>query len=185
MRKHLSISWVLASDAACFIGGLLAGAVAIHLLQSAPLPNAMGSLWQVVQPSFDAVNRAGKADRGDLIPFAVRVHRALTADALRWLVGPRLHKRFGMWLNVLARILLQVDPAANTTTVPKGEVSSGRPPGSIGESAEKPQGARPEPSLLKAVGCESVASPLVEPRLARFVGRCLTLLSPPTGSAPS
>jgi 3-oxoadipate enol-lactonase len=41
---------------------------------------------------------------------SVRVHRALTADALRWLVGPRLHKRFGMWLNVLARILLQVDP---------------------------------------------------------------------------
>ena len=41
---------------------------------------------------------------------SVRVHRTLTADALRWLIGPRLHKRFGMWLNVLARILLQVDP---------------------------------------------------------------------------
>jgi len=41
---------------------------------------------------------------------SVRVHRTLTADALRWLVGPRLHKRFGVWLNVLARILLQVDP---------------------------------------------------------------------------
>jgi pimeloyl-ACP methyl ester carboxylesterase len=41
---------------------------------------------------------------------SVRTHGALTNDALRWLVGPRLHKRFGVWLNVLARILLQVDP---------------------------------------------------------------------------
>jgi pimeloyl-ACP methyl ester carboxylesterase len=41
---------------------------------------------------------------------SVRSHGAMTNDALRWLVGPRLHKRFGMWLNVLARILLQVDP---------------------------------------------------------------------------
>lgn len=41
---------------------------------------------------------------------SVRQHRTLTADALRWLIGPRLHKRFGVWLNVLARILLQVDP---------------------------------------------------------------------------
>ncbi|MGH9030945.1 MAG: alpha/beta fold hydrolase [Acidimicrobiia bacterium] len=32
---------------------------------------------------------------------------ALGTDAMRWLVGPRLRKRFGMWLNLLARILLQ------------------------------------------------------------------------------
>lgn len=31
---------------------------------------------------------------------------ALGDDGLRWLVGPRLRKRFGMWLNILARILL-------------------------------------------------------------------------------
>ena len=146
MRKHLSISWVLASDAACFIGGLLAGAVAIHLLQSAPLPNATGSLWEVVQPSFEGVNRAGKADRGDLIPFAERFGALLGAAAHEMRpASPDEHS---------GRVLLQVDPAANTTTVPKGEVSSGRPPGSTGELAEKPQGARPEPSLIKAVGCE-------------------------------
>jgi 3-oxoadipate enol-lactonase len=32
---------------------------------------------------------------------------ALSGDGLRWLVGPRLRKRFGIWLNLLARILLQ------------------------------------------------------------------------------
>jgi 3-oxoadipate enol-lactonase len=35
---------------------------------------------------------------------------ALGDDGLRWLVGPRLRKRFGMWLNILARILLHADP---------------------------------------------------------------------------
>jgi 3-oxoadipate enol-lactonase len=34
---------------------------------------------------------------------------ALGDDGLRWLVGPRLRKRFGMWLNILARILLHAD----------------------------------------------------------------------------
>lgn len=32
---------------------------------------------------------------------------ALGADGMHWLIGPRLRKRFGMWLNLLARILLQ------------------------------------------------------------------------------
>ncbi len=32
---------------------------------------------------------------------------ALGSDALRWLIGPRLRMRFGMWLNLLARIMLQ------------------------------------------------------------------------------
>ena len=32
---------------------------------------------------------------------------ALGTEGLQWLVGPRLRKRFGTWLNLLARILLQ------------------------------------------------------------------------------
>jgi 3-oxoadipate enol-lactonase len=35
---------------------------------------------------------------------------ALSSDALRWLVGPRLRRRFGVWLNLLARIVLQSPP---------------------------------------------------------------------------
>src|SRR5690606_10280991 len=31
---------------------------------------------------------------------------------LEWLVGPRLRRRFGVWLNLLARILLQSPPEA-------------------------------------------------------------------------
>lgn len=35
---------------------------------------------------------------------------ALGDGALEWLVGPRLRKRFGIWLNLLARIVLQSPP---------------------------------------------------------------------------
>jgi 3-oxoadipate enol-lactonase len=36
---------------------------------------------------------------------------ALSGDeGLRWLIGPRLHRRFGVWLNLVARLLLQADP---------------------------------------------------------------------------
>lgn len=35
---------------------------------------------------------------------------ALSEDGLRWLVGPRLRRRFGVWINLLARIVLQSPP---------------------------------------------------------------------------
>jgi 3-oxoadipate enol-lactonase len=36
----------------------------------------------------------------------------LLDDAMRWLVGPRLHRRFGVFVNVLARVLVQTKPHA-------------------------------------------------------------------------
>jgi 3-oxoadipate enol-lactonase len=36
----------------------------------------------------------------------------LVDDAMRWLVGPRLHRRFGVFVNVLARVLVQTKPHA-------------------------------------------------------------------------
>jgi len=37
---------------------------------------------------------------------------ALTDDGMRWLVGPRLQRRFGVFVNVLARVLVQINPDA-------------------------------------------------------------------------
>ncbi len=34
----------------------------------------------------------------------------LMDDAMRWLIGPRLHRRFGVFVNVLARVLVQTEP---------------------------------------------------------------------------
>src|SRR6478735_4887324 len=51
---------------------------------------------ELLQEWADAVDEGGMAALGD--------------EALEWLVGPRLRKRFGIWLNLLARILLQSPP---------------------------------------------------------------------------
>jgi 3-oxoadipate enol-lactonase len=51
---------------------------------------------ELLQEWADTVQERGAAGLGD--------------DGLRWLVGPRLRRRFGMWLNILARILLNSDP---------------------------------------------------------------------------
>jgi 3-oxoadipate enol-lactonase len=37
---------------------------------------------------------------------------ALTDDGMRWLIGSRLHRRFGVFVNVLARVLIQTKPQA-------------------------------------------------------------------------
>ena len=44
----------------------------------------------------DAVEAGGMAALGD--------------EALQWLVGPRLRRRFGIWLNLIARVVLQQPP---------------------------------------------------------------------------
>jgi 3-oxoadipate enol-lactonase len=43
---------------------------------------------------------------------AVQEHgmSALSDDALRWMIGPRFRRRFGLWLNVLAHIVLSSAP---------------------------------------------------------------------------
>jgi len=46
--------------------------------------------------------------------WAAAVHErgmgALASDGLRWLIGPRRQRRFGGWLNLMGRILLQSTP---------------------------------------------------------------------------
>jgi 3-oxoadipate enol-lactonase len=51
---------------------------------------------EVLQGWADAVQERGSASLGD--------------EALQWLVGPRLRRRFGLWLNILARILVTTNP---------------------------------------------------------------------------
>jgi len=35
---------------------------------------------------------------------------AMSGEGMRWLVGPRFHRRFGMWINLLGRLVMQGDP---------------------------------------------------------------------------
>jgi 3-oxoadipate enol-lactonase len=38
-------------------------------------------------------------------------------NGMRWLIGPRLQRRFGVWINVLARVLMQTRPEAFVSQV--------------------------------------------------------------------
>jgi 3-oxoadipate enol-lactonase len=38
--------------------------------------------------------------------------QGLMDDAMRWMIGPRLHRRFGVFVNVLARVIVQTKPHA-------------------------------------------------------------------------
>lgn len=51
---------------------------------------------ELLQSWADAVQERGMSALGD--------------SALEWLIGPRLRRRFGLWLNLLARIVLQQPP---------------------------------------------------------------------------
>lgn len=51
---------------------------------------------ELLQEWADAVEAGGMAALGD--------------EALAWLVGPRLRRRFGIWLNLIARVVLQQPP---------------------------------------------------------------------------
>lgn len=35
---------------------------------------------------------------------------AMAGEGMRWLVGPRFHRRFGPWINILGRLVMQGDP---------------------------------------------------------------------------
>ena len=35
---------------------------------------------------------------------------ALSEEGLRWLIGPRVHRRFGPWINLMGRAVMQGDP---------------------------------------------------------------------------
>ena len=35
---------------------------------------------------------------------------ALAGEGMRWLIGPRFHRRFGPWINLLGRVVMQGDP---------------------------------------------------------------------------
>jgi 3-oxoadipate enol-lactonase len=41
---------------------------------------------------------------------SARGMHALAEDGMRWMIGPRLQRRFGVWLNVLARVIMQTPP---------------------------------------------------------------------------
>jgi hypothetical protein len=162
MRKTISMRCMIASDAACIVGGFIAAVLVVHLLQNANVRSLQDASveWQ---ETLRSVNRTGKSDRL-FLSFEDRFGQQLSIadDALPRSGGDPSARRPGA-----------TAPTGNNTIVPKGVVMSGEPAKATGAPLRAPQ---PGPSPIKAEGCDPLASPLVEPDLARFVGRCLTEL---------
>src|SRR6185295_12559467 len=77
--------------------------------------------------------------------------QAMTDDGMRWLIGPRLQRRFGVFVNVLARVLVQTKPAAFAAQVEailampddmRNELDTLTPLGDAEEMAELISGSR-------------------------------------------
>jgi len=146
-------------------GGLAAVAAWTLVAPSSNPPPA-----QPVADQTTSVNRAAKGDR--LVP-----PRLLGADrtvATVEVVG--IHDAAIVYRDRGGRVLFETDPLSNVTVVSRGAVlpqltvretsrSSTAPVEPLNEFNAKP----PIP-----VGCEPLASPIAQPRLAHMTGRCLS-----------
>jgi hypothetical protein len=145
------------TGAAYAIAGFLLGALTISLLlplASHVVPTSEGPA------SVQLVNRAGKSGRLDAVSFNDRFAGPDFAPS-RQLSDPEP---------------LPSDSASNTTIVPKGAIRSSEvEPNALRREGEQAPTNRP-PIMPRLVGCEPLASPIVDPVLARLSGRCVASL---------
>jgi len=155
------------------LGGLAAvTAWALVAPSSDPVANAPG-----VGDTRAQVNRADKSDR--LVP--PRLHRgAPAAVATVEVIG--VSDTAIVYRDRDGRILFRTDPVSNVTVVSKGfalpQLTVRETSHSAPVPIEAPRGEAPrEPPAAPAaipIGCEPLASPIVQPHLSRLAGRCVS-----------
>jgi hypothetical protein len=161
----------VAVDALCIIAGFLAAIAATALLPSSLDPAAATRSWlQAIKANLGSssalVNRARKGDRLDVLPFSERLAGAPGSGA-----SSLPHR------DPSGRVLFWIDPATNTTIVPKGvPFGAGERGAAEPAPAAKPPAPKELPAPSKIGGCEPVASPLADPIVLRFLGRCMAQL---------
>jgi hypothetical protein len=150
--------------------------------------------WALVAPSSDfptstsatgdtqtQVNRSAKGDR--LVP--PRLHRG-EPDTVATVEVIGVRDAAIVYRNRDGRILFQTDPLSNVTVISKGFVL---PQLTVRETTrstpvpiEAPRERAPSPPAIP-IGCEPLASPIVQPHLAAIVGRCLSQADQPVPRA--
>jgi hypothetical protein len=169
MRKTVSMRCMIASDAACIIGGFIAAVLVIQLIQFAGQPARLDGSRETLAggPDTATVSRAVKSDRVGVPSFDDRfggrywtVHESGAANVD--------DDRFGrvLWPGLATPAPQWPDP---TDQLRKPEPANSHSNGS----------PKPQPAPSRMIGCDPVASPLVEPDLARFSGRCFAGLPVP------
>jgi len=156
-----------------------------HLTSSLLGGAAAVAAWALVTPSFNpavktglapadhqSVNRTTKSDRLALPP---NHHQAKRSVATVEVVG--VHDTAIVYRDRDGQVLFRTDPVSNVTVITKGFVAPQLTLRDTPQSKPRPmvtphQDHNATPAI--PVGCEPVASPFVEPGLARIVGRCLS-----------
>ncbi len=140
--------------------------------------------WALVAPSLNpavqtgltpadhqSVNRAAKGDRLALPPNYRQTKRPVATVEV---IG--VHDAAIVYRDRDGQVLFRTDPVSNVTVISKGFVVPQLTLRDTPQSNPTPIVAPHDRDATPAipVGCEPVASPIVEPGLARIVGRCLS-----------
>ena len=75
-----------------------------------PAPGADPVARSSPAPRAAITSGAASCSRNGPRPWSAAGMAALGDESLQWLVGPRLRRRFGIWLNLIARVVLQQAP---------------------------------------------------------------------------
>jgi len=152
-----------------------------HITSSLIGGAAAVAAWALVAPSFNpagltptdhqSVNRAHKGDRLALPP---NYHQTKRTVATVEVVG--VHDTAIVYRDRDGEVLFRTDPVSNVTVISKGFVVPQLTLRDSPQSKPRPMVAPHDRNAAPAipVGCEPIASPIVEPGLAHIVGRCLS-----------
>lgn len=141
------------------------------------------SAWALVAPSFDQAAKANVAasnheqvirgTKGDRIAAPRSTFGGARVTTVE-VVG--VQDATIVYRDRDGRVLFQTDPVSNVTVISKGfvlpQLTVRETPQSKPSPVMVPQNREATPAI--PVGCDPIASPIVEPELARMTGRCLS-----------
>jgi hypothetical protein len=153
-----------------------------HITSSLVGGLAAVTAWALVTPNFDHSNASTAADTAQHVNRVVKTDRMPTpratggdrAVATVEMIGVR--DAAIVYRDRDGRVLFQTEPLTNVTVISKGvvlpQVTVRETPRSTPAPIVMPRNLDAMPAI--PVGCDPIASPIVEPALARMTGRCLS-----------
>ena len=140
--------------------------------------------WALVAPAVDPSTQTGaapaahqsvnRATKGDRLALPANYHQTTRAVATVEVIG--VHDAAIVYRDRDGEVLFRTDPVSNVTVISKGFVVPQLTLRDTPQSKPVPMVAptRDASPVKIPVGCEPVASPIVEPGLASIVGRCVS-----------
>jgi hypothetical protein len=157
-----------------------------HLTSSLVGGAAAVAAWALVAPSTNPIQQTGltQADhqsvnrtaKGDRLALPPTYHQAKRPVGTVEVIG--VHDTAIVYRDRDGEVLFRTDPVSNVTVISKGFVVPQLTLRDSPQSKPRPMVTPPHDNAAAPaaipVGCEPVASPIVQPGLAHIVGRCLS-----------